>query len=163
MVDRADRETVSVADRGGMGSGGAGQSPRSHWERSWGGENRRTYAYTSEFDPSKGNTFETHIRRTTPVGVFPDGATPTGIMDLTGNVWDWTSSAYVGYDEAHTSESEDPARTDVKRVLRGGSWDFDRDFARAAFRSNFRPDFRNDGIGFRVVCASAHASPLGAL
>ena len=43
----------------------------------WGGQRRR-YAFGNNFDAARCNTFETHIRRTTPIGVFPGGKTPTG-------------------------------------------------------------------------------------
>jgi formylglycine-generating enzyme required for sulfatase activity len=41
------------------------------------------------------------------------------------------------------------------QVVRGGSWDYNRDYARCAFRSRLLPDSRNDFIGFRVVLRSA--------
>ena len=47
----------------------------------------RTFAYRGKFDAARCNTFESHIRRTTPVGVFPGGETPEGVVDLCGNVW----------------------------------------------------------------------------
>ncbi|MCA9470192.1 MAG: SUMF1/EgtB/PvdO family nonheme iron enzyme, partial [Nitrospira sp.] len=68
------------------------------WEAATRGQEGRRFAYGNEFDPACANTFETHVRRTTPIGVFPQGHTPDkGIMDLTGNVWEWTSSRYQPY------------------------------------------------------------------
>lgn len=42
----------------------------------------------------------------------------------------------------------------ARRVVRGGSWNFFRTYARAAYRDFYAPDNRNNDIGFRLVCAS---------
>ena len=99
------------------------------------------------------NTFESHIRRTTPIGVFPGGETPTGLIDMSGNVWDWTSTLYRDYPYQADDGREDVASADetARRVVRGGSWTFDQLYARAADRGWYRPVFRDDDIGFRVV------------
>ena len=70
------------------------------WEAAARGQARRPYAYDGQFDAAKGNTAETRLKRTTPIGVFPEGDTPDGISDLTGNSVDWTSSAR-GLDMTH--------------------------------------------------------------
>jgi formylglycine-generating enzyme required for sulfatase activity len=104
---------------------------------------RRSYAYDGQFDAAKGNTAETRLKRTTPIGVFPEGDTPDGISDLTGNSQDWTLSPGPGYDPSL-----------VWWVVRGGCWfGVGRD-AHNAGRGRYPPDFRNFGIGFRVVCVS---------
>ena len=124
------------------------------WEAAARGKQGRRYAYGSKFDAARSNTFESHIGRTTPVGIFPEGETPEGIADLCGNVWEWTSSAYLGYPYEWSLEREDPARTDVQdRVLRGSSWDHDQDFVRAVYRDWSSPKYRDYSIGFRVVSA----------
>ena len=57
--------------------------PTEHeWEAAARGQARRPYAYDGQFDPAKGNTSETRLKRTTPTGVFPEGDTPDGISDL---------------------------------------------------------------------------------
>jgi len=47
-----------------------------------------------------------------------------------------------------------PATDDDRRVLRGGSWGNDQDFARSASRLWFRPNARVNFVGFRVLCSS---------
>ena len=136
-----------------------GQSYRppteAEWEAAARGRAGRRYAYGDDFDAARCNTFETHVRRTTPIGVFPGGATPEGLVDMTGNSWDWTSSLYRPYPYEIHDGREDPAAED-RRVVRGGSWDFARSLARAAFRLVYAPDFRVSSLGFRV----ARASPI---
>jgi iron(II)-dependent oxidoreductase len=101
----------------------------------------------------KGNTVETHVRAPTPVGVFPEGDTPEGIADLTGNTYDLTSSLW-GDDPLRTSWPY-PYRADdgreavdvpvtVSRVGRGGAWYLGRVHARASYRGRDRYDLRPD-------------------
>ncbi|MFN2138278.1 MAG: SUMF1/EgtB/PvdO family nonheme iron enzyme, partial [Candidatus Promineifilaceae bacterium] len=122
------------------------------WEAAARGLEGRDYAYGRTFDAARCNTFETHIRRTTPVGVFPGGRTPdTGIYDLSGNIWEWTSSIYKPYRYDPADGRDAPQDAAARRVLRGGSWRGDRDLARAASRSGSDPRYRDFDDGFRVV------------
>jgi formylglycine-generating enzyme required for sulfatase activity len=123
------------------------------WEAAARGRASRRYAYGDDFDVSRGNTFETHIRRTTPIGVFPSGATPEGVVDLTGNTWDWTSSLYRDYPYDATDGRE---ALDVEglRGVRGGSWRYPRALARAAYRSRDPPAGRRYDLGLRLACSS---------
>jgi formylglycine-generating enzyme required for sulfatase activity len=123
------------------------------WEAAARGPEGRRYAYGDEYDPAKCNTFDTHIRATTPVGVFPDGRTPEGVHDLTGNVWEWTSTIYRDYPYAADDgrEEAEPADALARRVVRGGSWSNYRQSARAVSRNGSPPGNRNFNGGFRVV------------
>jgi formylglycine-generating enzyme required for sulfatase activity len=81
------------------------------------------------------------------VGLYPRNVSPYGVVDCSGNVWEWCLNKY-----------DDPEDTDTTgqdmRVLRGGSWDFSQDGARADDRRYGRPYGRLNVNGFRVVCAS---------
>jgi formylglycine-generating enzyme required for sulfatase activity len=123
------------------------------WEAAARGRAGRRYAYGDEFDASRCNAFETHVRRTTPIGVFPGGETPEGFIDMTGNIWDWTGSLFQPYPYAADDGREDPAG-DARRVVRGGSWNGGQTNARAAYRYFNAPDSRNFNIGFRLACSS---------
>jgi formylglycine-generating enzyme required for sulfatase activity len=93
-----------------------------------------------------------HLRRTSPIGVFPDGDSPTGLCDLAGNVWEWTCSAYTDRHEPDPliHETEDPA---ARRVVRGGAWSYPFDSCRASCRIRDSPVNRNGGLGFRLVAS----------
>ena len=103
---------------------------------------------------SGGLTFETHVRATTPVGVFPDGDSPEGVADLAGNVWEWTGSVYSPYRYRADDGRENPEDAEARRVVRGGSWDDDRGDARSACRDDGSPGYRGDGLGLRLVCVA---------
>ncbi len=116
----------------------------------------REYPYGSPFDVTRSNTFESHIRRTTPTGIF-DNATPEGAFDLTGNAYTWTTSIYdqeqFRYPYRADDGREDLSKTDARRVLRGGSWSSARSGSRAVARNDDSPRNRYYGNGFRVVRA----------
>lgn len=105
-------------------------------EYPWGKGYRAGHANCGE-DP------EAHIGRTTAVGLYPQGRSVEGAVDLAGNVWEWC-----------LNEHEKPRNTAVKgdadRVLRGGSWNQDSGSARAVYRGLNPPYVRNDYFGFRV-------------
>ena len=125
------------------------------WEAAARGRAGHRYAWGDEFDAARCNVFETHVRRTTPVGVFPGGDTPEGLSEITGNVWEWTSSAYETYAYRADRRREDTDRADARRVVRGGSWNSYRVVARGACRDGGDPGARSDDVGLRLVCVSS--------
>ena len=90
------------------------------------------------------------------MGSFPDGASPSGVLDLAGNVWEWVADEYVAYDAAAVRDPP-PARTDAdlsdKRYgVRGGGWrDTDSSGVRSARRNRVSAMFRGNDIGFRCA------------
>jgi formylglycine-generating enzyme required for sulfatase activity len=86
--------------------------------------------------------------------VFPGGDTPQGLADMTGNVWEWTSSLYRPYLYDAKDGREDPETANVRRVLRGGSWLDGQRGSRCAYRDYGHPGDRDDVVGFRLVRVS---------
>ncbi|GAB4543467.1 MAG: hypothetical protein Fur002_15530 [Anaerolineales bacterium] len=114
------------------------------WERASRGEDAREYPWGEGFDKTAANTWDSEatgagLGGTTAVCAFPQGVSPTGAWDMSGNAWEWTSS---WYDE------------DKKyRIVRGGSWIGYQWFARCSFCNWSTPLMFNDDLGFRVVIA----------
>jgi len=129
------------AARGGLPPGGGDQGEA------------RIYPWENEWAEDHANTDEAGVGRTTAVGAFPTGASPYGVLDMSGNVWQWCSSVGVtaaGYPYRPDDGREDLER-DAFRALRGGSWGEGRRNARCASRLVPSPDLFYFSVGFRVV------------
>jgi len=115
---------------------------------------KRKYPWGDEFDRRKCNTGEFVIHATTtPVGKYsPAGDSPYGCADMAGNVWEWTSSLKKDYPYRAEDGREDMSAFGI-RVLRGGSFSKDGDYARAAFRYHCFLFDRLHSLGFRVATA----------
>ena len=93
---------------------------------------------------------------TWPVGSKPDGASPYGALDMSGNVWEWVADHYADsyYARAPADDPSGPSRGSP-RAIRGGGWEIhDSDHLRAANRFRFAPTFRFHGVGFRCAQSS---------
>lgn len=89
--------------------------------------------------------------RTSPVGIFGNGASPYGCYDLVGNVWEWCSDWF--HPETRLRGYRNPAGppTGKYRVLRGGSWANSPSVIAATTRNHLTPECRGPTIGFRTA------------
>lgn len=122
------------------------------WERAARMERGWVYPWGNQWDGERANTEENHLPGTSPVGIYPRGATPEGVHDLSGNVWEWMASRYEKYpyrdDERNNPDGDSP------RVVRGGSFIYVLRLARCAFRDWFDPDYFYFNSGFRPVVST---------
>ncbi len=110
-----------------------------------GGNPANVYPWGPEWDGNCVNTYESKLSRTTAVGLYPQGASPVGALDMSGNVWEWCLNEYDKPQNVTISGYS-------RRVVRGGSWSSYQAHARAAYRNYDTPD--NLIVGFRLACAS---------
>ena len=97
--------------------------------------------------------------KTSPVGVFPEGASWCGALDMAGNVWEWVADWYSRYPLMRQANPTGPA-DGSEHIIRGGSW-FDNDahgFLRADNRHPFEPRASNDLIGFRCAISEPNTA-----
>ena len=123
------------------------------WERAARGTHGREFPWGEGYRMGHANIDETYdqagphnLGQTTTVGLYPRGASPEGLLDCAGNVWEWCLNRYADPDGMDTTGDGD-------RSLRGGSWIDYPAFARAACRSRYFPGGRYNSVGFRLVCA----------
>ena len=114
------------------------------WERAARGTDERIYPWGNKkihlnLANYKSGTAE-DLRTTSPVGCYPSGGTPAGLLDVVGNVWEWC-----------LDNSEWNDKKGSNRVMRGGSWIFTAVYCRAAFRYADPPGLRYHILGFRLV------------
>jgi formylglycine-generating enzyme required for sulfatase activity len=112
------------------------------------------YPWGEEWAQVKANSKELNLERTTPVGLFPDGASAEGLLDLAGNVWEWCSTAYAQY-PYDAGDGREELGGGASRVLRGGAWWNDKNRVRCASRDSNRPVTGTYVIGFRVARSSS--------
>jgi formylglycine-generating enzyme required for sulfatase activity len=86
--------------------------------------------------------------------MYPAGATPAGVMDMTGNVFEWCLTAYRRY-PYDSADGRNAVAASGRRVARGGSWLRDPGLARAAFRFHSEPGTAHPDVGFRLVLSRA--------
>jgi formylglycine-generating enzyme required for sulfatase activity len=130
----------------------------------------REYPWGNEWDKTKCNNQDLGLGKTCTVGLFPDGASPYGCLDMVGNLWEWTSSLWglamavpeFKYPYDPTDGRDNPEATSgMRRVLRGGAFLDNYNTARCASRSRYYPLSEWDDLGFRVVVSPI--SPTSAL
>ena len=119
----------------------------------------RLYPWGNQYVQELANA-EVNIGSTSCAGCYPLGASPYGVEDMSGNVWEWTRSLwgkdYTKPQYKYPYQADDgrenlSASRDTLRVRRGGSFYSVRRFARCAFRVRYRPDAWSSSLGFRVV------------
>jgi formylglycine-generating enzyme required for sulfatase activity len=87
-----------------------------------------------------------------PVGSFDEGASPYGLLDMAGNVWEWTFDWFQAtFYSVSPYENPDGPVSGSSRVMRGGSWTNSVDGVRAVARVSLSPDKSLDTLGFRCV------------
>jgi formylglycine-generating enzyme required for sulfatase activity len=111
-------------------------------------------------DPNRANYYDTGIHTTSAGGCFPEGVSPYGIQDMSGDVFEWTRSLWgVNFGTPAFKYPYDPndgredlaAPPQILRVVRGGAFDLYHGSVRCASRLGLYPGGWSWGIGCRVV------------
>jgi formylglycine-generating enzyme required for sulfatase activity len=93
------------------------------WEKAARGPTIRLFPWGDGWDGSRLNSSTGQRKTTTPVGSFPDGASPYGVMDMAGNVWEWVNDWYgAGYYQTGNDQNPTGPEGGEDRVLRGGGY-----------------------------------------
>jgi formylglycine-generating enzyme required for sulfatase activity len=106
------------------------------WEKAARGPKGFAYPWGNQATPAKCNVRETGVDRTTPVGLYRSGASPYGVFDLSGNVWEWCRTGTA------------PGRF----VLKGSAFSSPFEAAVAAATNDASADMFDDDTGFRCAC-----------
>jgi formylglycine-generating enzyme len=121
------------------------------WEKAARGPDGRRYPWGDVWAPTRANGALT-VKRTTPVGSYPQGASPYGVHDLAGNVWEWVADWYAG-DYYKTGPTHNPRgpKAGASRVARGGCWVNEPAGLETPHRHSIDPNHSTNTIGFRCA------------
>ena len=114
----------------------------------------RRYPWGDEFDEERCNVDAHGALRleSSPVGRYsPAGDSPYGLVDVAGNVWEWTGCLYQPY-PYNAGDGREDLDAGSERVVRGGAYDEGPLLAHCTWRNGVRSDLRLANVGFRVVC-----------
>jgi len=122
------------------------------WEKAARGTDGRRFPWGNDFDIKKVNTLGQY-GGTTPVGMFEDGKSPYGAVDMAGNAQEWTSDWYKPYPG---NDFRDADYGEKFRVVRGGGWGGMGHYSlqvyvRTSFRNAAPPEGLFNDVGFRCV------------
>jgi len=124
------------------------------WERAARGDDARAFPWGDAFSAARCNTREGGVGGSTPVGAYPEGASPCGALDLAGNVEELVADLYAPYPGSRFADPDYGSY----RVTRGGVWTLDGDLARCDRRHGTA--FAGP-TGFRVARSAARGWPAG--
>ena len=128
------------------------------WEKASRGTDKRKYPWGNQVPNKDLANFDSNIGKTTPVGSYPDGASPYGLLDTAGNVWEWCNDWYEidYYKKSPAKNPPGPESSSNKvRVQRSGSWNYDAGYLCCAFRGKGTPSYCFKYVGFRL-CQDNH-------
>lgn len=112
------------------------------WEVAACGAARRKYPWGDAWVEGACNSAEAGLGATSPVNRYPGGASPYGVFDMVGNVWEWTSNE---------ARSRVIGRAGTQRVLKGGSFRETRETAHCRAQIQRWPEDVADDVGFRCA------------
>lgn len=151
--DKADHPVVSVSWYDAQAFckwAGVLLPSEAQWEKAARGTDGWLWPWGNDKPTGDHCNFAGTVGDTTPVGRYVRGASPYGVMDMSGNVLEWTSSIWKSYPYDADDGREDQSGSSI-RVLRGGSFLYFSDIVRCASRSGFNPYRRYGLFGFRVL------------
>ncbi len=114
------------------------------WQRAAQGDTDWLYPWGNEADSTRCNVQESGIQSLSTVTQYPAGESPFGVMDMSGNVWEWCSTEW-------RTGSDAVKKTSNLRILRGGSGANPIEYAKITYRERHEPTMRADNRGFRII------------
>ncbi len=130
------------------------------WEKAARGVNAQLFPWGNKYEDKYANTKEYELNKTVAVDEFPEAKSPYDVINMAGNVYEWTSSLwgstmqkpkycypYIPNDKREALN----APSDTLRIIRGGSFSRQKRYARCACRDKLLPKSHRLDVGFRLA------------
>ena len=129
-------------------------STEAEWEKAARGIDGRLFPWGNQAPNTSLTNIYPFIGDTVAVGSYPTGASPYGVLDMVGNVYEWIADWYSPnyYESSDFINPPGPQSGEMgRRSVRGGSWGWGIPFASTLFRDWWEPEKTGSGVGFRCV------------
>jgi formylglycine-generating enzyme required for sulfatase activity len=130
------------------------------WEKAARSVDGRKYPWGNQTPDKRLCNYDMNVGDTTPVDEYPKGASPYGVLDMVGNVWEWTNTLWgqdaeqpefpYPFDSTDGRQNPDADET-YYRVLRGGAFDRYAKYIRVTYRRRLSPKIKYSVVGFRAA------------
>ncbi len=114
------------------------------WEFAARSNDGRLYPWGMNWLENASNTKENSKNQPVAVGTYEIGASPFGVLDMAGNVWEWTLSDVTSYRDPNIVIASG-------KVIRGGAFALPNDRAKSTYRGYNQPEAKTEALGFRCV------------
>jgi eukaryotic-like serine/threonine-protein kinase len=109
------------------------------------------FPWGEQWQPGQANTLESRLDHPQNATANPQGASPFDVLNLAGNVYEWTATDFTHYPGSDRQTPREPGYEGTYQVVRGGSYAYPKEYAMTTTRMWTRPTSNGPKLGFRCA------------